>query len=1032
MSYPQMKFDPKSPPSIRNDDDSMKDYEDRLFERRQIKQQQNRPQSAKINDFQSISSKRKSSYPTTTKPVPPQKPLIKTKNDQDLTFLAKLRPRVVQIDKERLYEDNMALKLKMNSLTDEMVKLKTKINQLERELARKEDIIDDLRNPGEKMPMQNKQGHLISSLKQTIKELKADLQTKYEENATLKQNIKSTKGAEMEIEIQAYIDECTRLRHHLEELMRQKDSPQSLQEASILEEKFKQQSILLNNVKKENQELLIALDENKQELSRWRERVMELEKSQKKNNKNRKTETGAKLKDEVHKLKVKLENSNKKEAELKNEVEKFKKMYEDTQKKLMTSENRGNNHYRAEEKTPQRAEIIKAGSPKPVFSEEEKVFAHPKLKNPNKFLRILHEVVAKERSTIERLLDSFNGVANGNIEVNSIISELKKRKIPIKKKIIYEAISQATGKTQEPVSLRSLIELYNKYEYTNEPVSPISEDEIENQNNPAKRSEPPKVNTSSNSQPESKSQTPATKEIAKPPSPTKTNPPNPVQKEVQIPCIKLEQVKMFLNHIALRMQLHRLPKNNLGHALFENTNKDLAISKQDLLLLLAKQPFNFTNKNEAEPLARFLIEPENLQSIPESAAKSAKNSPKDILSRLLKYIGDWEIFTSEDEESFDKQLSQIISKNKITLKEACKIHDDNNEGMITIDQFKEALSDLDIKFPPRTFNYMTLLFYSHNYELNSVPYRHFIKAYGSVAEENEEGSEGDEDMSDEERAKIVRHYLGQISKALNKVKKTVKEVFECDKKGLISPDQLLRGLISLKIQEIDHEHVLLIIEALQYEEENERDCISIDELEEILVHYGVPAQRDSRVSPNSKKSSRSSSSSNSAEGGHVKKISMLESSGNYEYSDELPEKQEYHKSSPGLSENSPFASMSAAEMNKNPSLHSFKKESDADLKKLEEFSPEEKPANKLGVVSKIAREIDNEEEGEYQSDYQEEYEEEEEQKTERSSVVYKSSGSSEYEEEQEEEDYEENPNDSSNYESDYESEDIGKRLNRSR
>lgn len=349
----------------------------------------------------------------------------------------------------------------------------------------------------------------------------------------------------------------------------------------------------------------------------------------------------------------------------------------------------------------------------------------------------------------------------------------------------------------------------------------------------------------------------------------------------------------------------------------------------------------------------------------------------------------------------------MISKNKITLKEACKIKDEKNSGFITVAHFKEALGDVDINFPDKVFNYMSLLFYSHNYELDSVPYRHFLKAYGSALEEpneyeEEEYEEGDE-INDEERAKIVRYYLDIFGKSLNKAKKTVKEVFECNKQGLISPEQFVKAIQYLKIFDINENHTMLILEALQYEEETEYACISIDELEEILVHYGVPAQKNPRLNSSSKKSSRTSSEQSLS--GHVKKVSMLESSDAYEYSEDSPEKGIILKSSPGLSDNSPFASMTAQDMVRNPSIQSYDKEIDS--KKPEEFSPnfkpDEKPGNKLGVVSKLIKASEEE----YESDFAEDYEEESE------SVIYK---------------------DSENYESEYESEsseDGRRRLNRS-
>ena len=58
----------------------------------------------------------------------------------------------------------------------------------------------------------------------------------------------------------------------------------------------------------------------------------------------------------------------------------------------------------------------------------------------------------------------------------------------------------------------------------------------------------------------------------------------------------------------------------------------------------------------------------------------------------------------------------------MSFKEACKLHDLNREGIISFDDFNEVLSTLDIKFEKEPMQYMRLLFYSHSFELNKVPY----------------------------------------------------------------------------------------------------------------------------------------------------------------------------------------------------------------------------------------------------------------------------------------------------------------------
>ena len=96
--------------------------------------------------------------------------------------------------------------------------------------------------------------------------MKSEIQQKNEEIGRLKKNIKSTKINEIELEVQAYIDECTRLRHHLEEIMRQRDTPQMTQ--GLNDEKSLQQSFLVNNLKKENESLNLAISQGKEEIDK--------------------------------------------------------------------------------------------------------------------------------------------------------------------------------------------------------------------------------------------------------------------------------------------------------------------------------------------------------------------------------------------------------------------------------------------------------------------------------------------------------------------------------------------------------------------------------------------------------------------------------------------------------------------------------------------------------------------------------------------------------------------------------------------
>ena len=103
-----------------------------------------------------------------------------------------------------------------------------------------------------------------------------------DENEAMKHNIKSTKISEIEVEMKMYIDECTRLRHQLEEVIKSKDTFADPEELKIIEGKFQQQDILIGNLKNENTELANAYSQRDEENLQLRQLLTDVEKRFKK------------------------------------------------------------------------------------------------------------------------------------------------------------------------------------------------------------------------------------------------------------------------------------------------------------------------------------------------------------------------------------------------------------------------------------------------------------------------------------------------------------------------------------------------------------------------------------------------------------------------------------------------------------------------------------------------------------------------------------------------------------------------------
>ena len=107
---------------------------------------------------------------------------------------------------------------------------------------------------------------------------------KAEEIELYKKNIKSTKITELEVEMNMYMDECTRLRHQLEEVIKSKDTFADPEELKLIEEKFAQQDALINQLRAENQEIAGAYSKKEDENRQMRELYADIEKKQKKAN----------------------------------------------------------------------------------------------------------------------------------------------------------------------------------------------------------------------------------------------------------------------------------------------------------------------------------------------------------------------------------------------------------------------------------------------------------------------------------------------------------------------------------------------------------------------------------------------------------------------------------------------------------------------------------------------------------------------------------------------------------------------------
>lgn len=985
--------------------------------------------------------------------------------ETDAYLLAKLKPRSVHADKERLFEENLALKMLNNHLQQENLRLKTRINQLDREIGRRDEMLEEVRaERGRAYNSGPQKTHLLGSLKQNVKELRQELHSKEEEIALLRRNLKSTKLGELEVEIQVYVDECTRLRHHLEEMLKQRDeSP--VQYGGQDDQNYEQQ-LYNSNIQKEFEAMADALKAAQEDANRWKLKVHENEKTKR----SKRAGEVQGLRSELQKLRAQMdtfqEQSNKKIQDYEAALDKQRQTTVQTQDNLRKAEKAAKEKQRELDNlkslvtSPQATDPVylssntsalksslASPSPDQIFNEvlTPQVERLPPLLH--KFFTRLHKALQRKRILLAVFLSLMDKNNNGYIEAAELHKVMKQNKAGMKWPDVLEVIKLMGGSTN--ISIRGIEAWHAKYRFIDDLSSDTSDEEsaspVKRQDGKVevqppkkqlreevKQADPPKKPEDSKKvevarqpeppkkleemkrievikQPEEikkpvevkmpedlkkleeikKSEEAKKVEAAKKPDevqanlpkvdpirkdrptsakpselrtdvkqasqpsglrvieetpkievkPAEAKPPNdppqaptqlpakapvpdipkakepeplrqiiakgrsvpsksshssssssddeevkPAKKPVQPPKAGITQgeVAPILQHISFRSQLHRLQKEEVCGILAKNSGKS-AFTPQDLKTVLQAQPFALTD-TEAAKLAKYFI-----QKLEVEFSKPVKEAPcKETAKALFDSLDNWVVLAEQDEERFDRHISQLIGRNHISLKEACRLQDDSGNGIVTFKDFEQVIEDLELEFSVNEIKYMQLLFYSHNNELDRVPYKQFIKAYSKMQHEQvDEHSSGNEDNSldEETRASIVREKLEIISKALIKSKKSVVKAF-ANTKGLIYPAQLLDTLRTLGIPDFDKDEFVVFIEGLQCEEEDEL-CISLDYLEELLAHYGVEItnpkssseesgtdrildELESSVELDSKEDSDASQS-------HIKKVSMLES-----------------------------------------------------------------------------------------------------------------------------------------------------------
>jgi len=162
----------------------------------------------------------------------------------------------------------------MNGFKDKNMQLKTQLAQYGKELEKKDKIIHELL--GKVSPQPNtdttkpESTHLANALRGQIRVTQEDIAMKNGEIERLNKSLKTTKLLEIDIEVKMFMDEATRLKHIIEEILKQKAASYTHEDIEAIQGKINQQNYLVENIKQQNEGIKQMLERKEEEINNWK------------------------------------------------------------------------------------------------------------------------------------------------------------------------------------------------------------------------------------------------------------------------------------------------------------------------------------------------------------------------------------------------------------------------------------------------------------------------------------------------------------------------------------------------------------------------------------------------------------------------------------------------------------------------------------------------------------------------------------------------------------------------------------------
>ena len=360
------------------------------------------------------------------------------------------------IDKEELYENNIQLKNLVNNLKKTLDESKSIIIQKDIEIKKKNKIIEnylrdnDINEVHKENLKKGKESNLLSLIKDKYSEMKNNYNKKLKENEILRANIKITKIKEISIENDILKNEVEKYKKLF--LNSQREIQNSNLEIDNLKEfknKFLEQHLIINSLKKQNEELNLNIKNLKNEILQIKENL------KKKNSKTKKIKLAnsqLKISNDKYLNEKKLKeyqimnqtDNNIKINKIQKQLNEYKNLYEQASREIQTlkkleiakSKNKENdqNIYLIK---PMDKNIYKSINDNPNKENEKIILLKSLLKNSEIKNNIYENFLTKHNFKINKILEE-GGYQNG----------IMNKKSPNQKNNIIESSKSSSSKSK--------------------------------------------------------------------------------------------------------------------------------------------------------------------------------------------------------------------------------------------------------------------------------------------------------------------------------------------------------------------------------------------------------------------------------------------------------------------------------------------------------------------------------------------------------------------------------------------------------